>query len=193
MKPLIRHGRLCAWLLLSLFFMVVPGHNGVQAQQWKTYTAKHGLADNTVNAIFQDRDGNMWFGTGSGASRYDGKTWQTHLIVFGLIGNIVTTIFQDREGALWFGTVGVVVYDRGQVIRGGSIYRYDGKAWQVYTTEDGLADNPVYSIFQDRDGALWFGTAIHGVSRYDGKKLEDIHHSRRSGQRNCNRYSPGSG
>lgn len=37
-------------------------------------TMQNGLADNTVTCIYKDEDGFMWFGTGNGLSRYDGKT-----------------------------------------------------------------------------------------------------------------------
>ncbi|MDI6791788.1 MAG: two-component regulator propeller domain-containing protein [bacterium] len=42
--------------------------------------------------------------------------------------------------------------------------------WTNFTTEDGLADNDVWSILEDRTGNLWFGTFNNGVSKYDGKK-----------------------
>ena len=45
--------------------------------------------------------------------------------------------------------------------------RYDGTAWTVYTTEDGLIHNKVYDIAQTPDGAIWVGT-LEGLSRFDG-------------------------
>ena len=40
--------------------------------------------------------------------------------------------------------------------------------WRIFDVTDGLADNYVRSILQDREGYLWFGTS-GGVSRYDGQ------------------------
>lgn len=37
-------------------------------------TMQDGLADNTITSIYKDDDGFMWFGTGGGISRYDGRT-----------------------------------------------------------------------------------------------------------------------
>jgi ligand-binding sensor domain-containing protein len=54
---------------------------------------------------------------------------------------------------------------------GGGVARFDGERWTNLTTADGLADNVVYSIAQDRDGVLWFGTAA-GVSRFDGRQWQ---------------------
>ena len=42
--------------------------------------------------------------------------------------------------------------------------------WENYTYLDGLANNHVRAIHQDREGFLWFGTD-GGVSRYDGDKF----------------------
>ena len=40
--------------------------------------------------------------------------------------------------------------------------------WRTYGVPDGLAHNRVWSIFQDQEGLLWFGT-YGGVSRYNGE------------------------
>ena len=41
--------------------------------------------------------------------------------------------------------------------------------WKHHTYLEGLGSNNVRSIYQDRDGFLWFGTRNGGVSRYDGE------------------------
>lgn len=41
---------------------------------------------------------------------------------------------------------------------------------QFYTTHNGLAENEVRDIFQDRDGFFWFATG-NGVSRFDGNQF----------------------
>ncbi len=49
--------------------------------------------------------------------------------------------------------------------------RYDGKSFTNFTTEQGLANNNVWNIAEDKAGNLWFGTSGGGVSRYDGKSF----------------------
>ncbi len=39
------------------------------------------------------------------------------------------------------------------------------------TEEDGFISSEIYSIIQDQQGLLWFGTAENGVMRYDGRKV----------------------
>lgn len=43
----------------------------------------------------------------------------------------------------------------------------DSLHWKPYTTNEGLPNNYVNDIFQDRDGFLWIGTK-YGLSKYDG-------------------------
>jgi ligand-binding sensor domain-containing protein len=45
-----------------------------------------------------------------------------------------------------------------------------GGFWQTYQYLDGLSDNRVYAIHQERDGNIWFGTERGDVSRFDGKE-----------------------
>ena len=71
--------------------------------------------------------------------------------------DITRAIVQDQEGYLWFSTNGI-----------GAI-RYDGLETSSITPEEGLADPIVTSIYQARDGAMWFGT-LEGVSRCVGRE-----------------------
>ena len=71
----------------------------------------------------------------------------------------------DKIGNLWFGT------------GGGGVYKYDGKSFTGFTTANGLVGNVVFSIIEDKEGILWFGTTA-GVSKYDGKGLQIILHPR---------------
>ena len=69
--------------------------------------------------------------------------------------------FLDSEGVLWFGS------------NGGGVYRYDGTLFVNFTEEDGLSNNQVCSITEDKQGNLWFGTA-KGLCRYDRKTFTTI-------------------
>ncbi|WP_334048688.1 hybrid sensor histidine kinase/response regulator [Alteromonas gracilis] len=42
---------------------------------------------------------------------------------------------------------------------------------ELLTAEDGFVSSEIYSIIQDHQGFLWFGTAENGVMRYDGRKI----------------------
>ncbi len=74
-------------------------------------SVEDGLSQNSVNYILQDTHGFMWFATGDGLDRYDGKD----IIVnkMGLNGtpalqtndrNINSSIFEDRHNRFWMTT-----------------------------------------------------------------------------------------
>ncbi|MBL0044539.1 MAG: hypothetical protein IPP33_09130 [Flavobacteriales bacterium] len=123
-----------------------------------------------IRRIFQDRDGNMWFGTTSdGVARYDpsaslrteGKSLAYFTPQEGFSGNWVGGISQDEHGDPWFATGGGVSrYDPSATLSAG------GTKFTRYTTKDGLASDQVYCLLVDKSGGLWFGTE-EGVSRFD--------------------------
>src|SRR4026208_591543 len=43
--------------------------------------------------------------------------------------------------------------------------------FENYTSEQGLSQNSCYTIAQDADGFMWFGTQ-DGLNRYDGKQFK---------------------
>src|SRR5690606_31841716 len=61
----------------------------------------------------------------------------------------VTAIVQDGKGNMWFGTSGK------------GLFLYDAERKKVlvyYSTKDGLPDDEILGILQDRAGKLWFST-----------------------------------
>ncbi len=79
-------------------------------------TSGNGLSQNTVNAIFKDSRGFVWFGTNDGLNRYDGKTFkifrQSHNGSNSIGANGITAITEDSESHLWIGTKqnGISIY-----------------------------------------------------------------------------------
>jgi two-component sensor histidine kinase len=61
----------------------------------------------------------------------------------GLPSTEVYCAFQDSKGFMWFGT-------------DGGISRFDGYRFQTFTSAQGLADNTVFGIIEDRHQRLWF-------------------------------------
>ena len=136
------------------------------------YSAEDGLIDGQVTTVLEGRDGSIWVAGrhkgGSGAARFDGGRWQIFSTDEGLVGeNIYVGLVADN-GDIWFGTKYGARNVDGRVGRGAGVIRYDGRRWQVYTEEDGLVSNQVYTLAETPDGAIWVGT-FDGLSRYDPK------------------------
>lgn len=73
----------------------------------------------------------------------------------------VHALFLDSAGALWVGTTdGLIKYEEGQQT--------------LYTTANGMSDNDVGAISEDRDGNLWAGTRGNGVCELTGETIASI-------------------
>ncbi len=68
------------------------------------YGADNGLPQEDIFSIFQDRKGYLWFGTNSGAVRYNGREMVVYNHEQGLPGNSVRDIKQDSSGVMYFAT-----------------------------------------------------------------------------------------
>ena len=137
-----------------------PGVYRYNFQEWETFnTTNSGLASNGVNAIFGASNGNVWFGHNDNGylSRLQGTTWITYTPES--TGNVLPSggigaIGEDAQGNMWFGSWEGAV-------------RFDGSAWQRYTTDDGLVSTDISHIARDGQGRMWFST-YQGLSVYDG-------------------------
>lgn len=166
------------------------------------------LINEWVYGIAVDSNQRVWFGTEGGVTMYDGETWRSwsHDDGLGAINsdglppsrntglgtrsrhdlgvlragqatynpNYVFSISVATDQSVWAGTWG------------GGVSRFDGESWRNLTAEDGLAGDIVYSIAQDRDGVLWFGTNS-GLSRFDGHRWQNF--DRRQGLIDDNVYA----
>jgi hypothetical protein len=47
------------------------------------------MVNDEITSVLQDTDGNLWFGSWGGVSRYDGTSWQTFTTKIGLVPNAV--------------------------------------------------------------------------------------------------------
>lgn len=61
------------------------------------------IPDDYVQVIDIDEDGNVWFGSFGGITRFDGKTWKTWTEKDGLPAASVSASAFDGEGGLWIG------------------------------------------------------------------------------------------
>ena len=91
--------------------------------------------------------------------RYDGKSFTNLTSKLGQ--HRFWDVLEDRQGNNWF-----ISTDSG-------VYYDNGKSVQHLTTAEGLANNRVTAVYEDRVGTIWFGTES-GLSRYDGKSFRNF-------------------
>ncbi|MEZ0538719.1 two-component regulator propeller domain-containing protein [Fibrella arboris] len=145
--------------------------NGKSVQQ---FTTTEGLASNRVMSVYEDKAGIIWFGTGRGISRYDGKSFRNftspNAPLFykeAHLNNDINTIIDDRTGKLWVGTRG-------------DAFVYDGKKFTTLI-HNGEPFLHVSAILEDRKGNIWFSGnngfkvgRTGGLWRYDGSSFTKV-------------------
>jgi len=96
----------------------VARHTGNKTiENWTAFTTGEGLVNNFVQAIAEDNNGKLWFGTKGGVSVFDGSAWTSFTIDNGLNSNNILCIAADHEGVVWLGTdSGVNCYKNGKFI-----------------------------------------------------------------------------
>ena len=59
-----------------------------------------------VNALFADREGDLWAGSNEGLSRLTPERFFTYSKQQGLTHNNIMSVLEDRNGSMWVGTWG---------------------------------------------------------------------------------------
>ena len=135
----------------------------------------HSISNDIIRNIYEDSEGNLWFGTGAGLSKLsreevakNNPRFTTYKNIPGdtnsLSHNYILTIYQSKPGDLWIGTFG------------GGLNRYvkgaQGEADRFisYSEADGLPNNVIKGILEDDRGYLWLSTN-KGLSRFDPQQL----------------------
>jgi signal transduction histidine kinase/ligand-binding sensor domain-containing protein len=146
--------------------LLEPEENHSAKKRFTNFTTSEGLPNNNVQSISEDKKGNIWFSTdGGGVSRLD-RDWRvltTLTTDLGVLKVKVFSLLEDKNKNLWLGTYGDGVYR----LEGGETSLFNGRTkFTHYSTTQGLINNTVVSICEDKKGNLWFGTNA-GVSRLD--------------------------
>ena len=117
-----------------------------------------------INTTVEGKDGTYWLGTDNrGIIKFDPETETSELIdkSSGFASNVMVASYCSHDGALWFGTYngGLIEIDPNGRIRN----------YLVTGADDGLLNNNVWSVTEDKWGDIWIGTLGNGVQRLNRK------------------------
>jgi len=125
------------------------------------YTSKDGLPNDNIITIRTDRNGSLWIGTFDGLAQLKDGTVTNYKNVAESPKGYVRAIYEDDAGVLWFGTYG------------DGLVRYaDGKFFK-YRVEQGLFNNGVFAIMEDKRGNFWM-SCNRGIHRVSKQELTDL-------------------
>ena len=124
----------------------------------KVYRASDGLSSDLVRTAALAPDGKLWIGGDStDLTVWDGAHFRLRPLSSMPFDSGVRAMTFSADGTLWIGTTEGLV-------------GYKGGRDRLLTTENGLADNYVLSLFDGADNSLWVGTRA-GFSRLRNNEL----------------------
>jgi signal transduction histidine kinase/ligand-binding sensor domain-containing protein len=135
-----------------------------------------GLRDRRFMCAFEDREGDLWFGTfDGGLLLYERRLKALTRIFtsgngpFALSSNRIAAIGETDDGFLWVGTwdAGVNVLNKwsGHVVA----ERQRGAEPQS------LSSDAIRSVYRDKTGGIWVGTSGGGVNHFDPDRFKFRH------------------
>ncbi len=142
-------------LFISSYIFSQPQNNNTDDSFFKEFVSRNwnaesGLTGNTITDIMQDDDGYMYFGTYSGLMRFDGVDFISLNRLYDERYDFLSarTVFQDSRNHLWVGS-----NDEGV-----TCIKHTGEILK-YTAKDGLPNNSIRAICEDKNNFMWIGTA----------------------------------
>lgn len=162
----------------------------------RRYSTQHGLPQNTVQALAQDRDGYVYAATEDGVAQFDGRTWhRVDLPERNGVRPFTTHLAATGDGALWIGTDSLGLWrrepsgvlaqvaglppdlslealtprDDASVYAGTprGAYRCDASRCTVLAGTEALEVAVLLRGEGPNGAALWIGTNIAGLYRLD--------------------------
>ena len=100
--------------------------------------------------VLAAQDGTVWVGSEEGRL---GQVRGDNLTILTTLRGRVRALLEDRDGSIWVGG------------EHSGLHHFRQGSRSVFTIKEGLPDDSVLSLYQDRSGVLWIGTQ-RGLSRY---------------------------
>lgn len=149
--------------IIRLLLVILPTLSFSQSLNFNQFGIEDGLPQSGIHTIVQGKQGDIWMGTISGVSKYNGITFENFSKKNGLAENRTISGCIDKKGNLWFGHWA------------GGITKYNpvsNKFLEVIPGNNNISSK-INVIFEDSEGNIWFGTNGQGLLKYSPAAIDD--------------------
>lgn len=165
---------ICRLACIFLFAAPLISHAQISDVRFRHISNEQGLSNSTINCIFQDSRGFIWFGTRDGLNRYDGVKFNIYRVDAKSPGsisdNFIRCMYEDVRHKLWVGTsFGLNCFD--PVTNTFTVYTHNQK------DSNSISNNVITSICKADDNSMWVGTLGGGIELFN-VVTNQIHHFR---------------
>lgn len=151
------------WMGTNIYGMMM-----YDGKELKYFDEKDGIGGGRITGIVEDKNGNVWFSSYEGLTKYDGNSFINYTQP-GKTDNELWCLLLDSKGVFWVGT-------------NYGVSKFDGKEFTamlipkkaVQDTVSMMSQDRISSIAEDKNGNMWFGTDGFGICKYDGKTFTNF-------------------
>lgn len=149
-------------MLWGAVFLCTVTTSLAQGLMIRNYNVKDGLANATVYAAVQDKDGFIWFATPTGVSKFDGKRFRNYAKKDGLTDNEVVKLAADSKGRVWFFTLN----GKPSFYEKSMIHSEENDSSLIFNSRS----HYMQYAFEGKGGYIWFLNTNNRIVQYNGRK-----------------------
>lgn len=136
-------GALAGGVVSDGLWLVFPNQTNTPTQHFNHI---HGLPSDWVTSLWEDREKNLWCGTGVGLGVVRRNNLETISPPDKWKNCPVLSVLPAPDGAMWIGT------------EGAGLYRFQSGGWTNFDSAQGIRNSYIWSLAADGAGKIWAGT-----------------------------------
>jgi signal transduction histidine kinase/ligand-binding sensor domain-containing protein len=138
----------------------------MQGGRFRAVGRSAGLPSETIHALAEDDNGQIWAATGAGPAVFAGDRWTLHegrsifsdaqaMLASLSVPQVTSYTRRLQDQPLWTKGAGGRIW----LLDGGHVHRREGNTWHTFANPIPSQILPTLTaIFEDREGALWIGS-----------------------------------
>ncbi|HRG37981.1 MAG TPA: two-component regulator propeller domain-containing protein [Bacteroidia bacterium] len=153
---------------------------------FSTISTQHGLSNDHIFSIMQDREKNIWIGTQLNLNQYFDEQFEIFGENDGLKNSLVWSVIQDKNENFWIGTEGGLVKfipDIHKKTTGERLINVSSNSSYVFTAKTGKNNEVLNTgaLCEDVKGYIWYSDFGRGVTRLNPNTNESKRYTKENG------------